>query len=220
GFAVTMGMAEQRDDGLSGATERRAMLGEATKRLRDGTVLGVQVGSLSEAEGPLASSAGGAFGFDGDADTVFTGLFAATPLSSQATLFGRWGQGFTDGDALNGGLWRGGDTIRSESFALGTTLRQDTGTWSFTASRPLRVTSGHAVLGVPVGRAMDGSVLYRDASVDLAPSGAQTDLELSWSATLADNQRLVLGGMLTLQPGHDADAGPAFAAGAKYRFRW
>lgn len=226
GLGLTLGMAEDRGETLpvpGGGPERRALLAEATRRSPGGTVVGVHVGTLAEADGPLASSGGGALGFGQAAETVFTGVFAAIPAGQRATLFGRYGMGLTDGDALSGGLWRGGGDIRSRAFALGASVRDvglDGDRVSLSLSRPLRVTSGAAGLAVPVGRAMDGTVIYRPERVDLAPSGSQTDLELSWSLPAGLGQRLVLGGLLTLQPGHDADAGPEAAVGAKYRLRW
>ncbi|MEW5729454.1 MAG: S8 family peptidase, partial [Pseudomonadota bacterium] len=226
GLGVTLGMVEDRGEAWpdpGGGPERRAMLAEATRRSPGGTVVGVHVGTLAEAEGPLASSGSGALGFGREAETVFTGVFAAIPAGQRATLFGRYGMGLTDGDALSGGLWRGGGDIHSRAFALGASVRDvglDGDRVSLSLSRPLKVTSGTADLAVPVGRALDGTVIYRPERVELSPSGAQTDLELSWSLPAGEGQRLVLGGLLTLQPGHDADAGPEAAVGAKYRLRW
>ena len=226
GVAVTLGVAEDRGEalpGLDGAPERRAMLAEATRRSPGGTVVGVHVGTLAEAGGPLASTGGGALDFDHGADTVFTGVFAAMPAGARTTLFGRYGLGLTDGDALTGGLWRGADHLRSRAFALGASMRDVGRTGdrlTLSLSRPLKVTSGTADLAVPAGRAMDGTVIYRGERVDLSPSGAQPDLEANWALPVGDGQRLVLGGLLTLQPGHDRDAGPEAAAGAKYRLTW
>jgi hypothetical protein len=202
---------------------RKASLAEATKRFGDGSVIGGQVGTLAEAGGPLASSADGAFAFDRPADTVFLGFFGATPLTGRLTLFGRAGMGWTDGAALNSGLLRDAGTVTSQSMALGAALR-DVGTagdsLALTASKPLRVSSGTATLAVPVGRTMDGTILTRDERVKLSPSGSETDFELAWTIPVADSEQVILGGLLALQPGHDASAPPAFAAGARYRLTW
>lgn len=226
GMSLTLGLS-QDGGGLSAPgqpeAERKAVLAEATKRFQDGSVIGGQIGTLTEETGPLASNAQGAFDFDRQADTLFLGFFGATPLTDRVTLFGRWGVGQTDGAALRSGLVRDSSDITSQSFALGASARDmgvDGDRMTFTASKPLRVILGSAALAVPVGRSMDGTVLYRDDRVRLSPSGSETDFELSWMVPVGAKQHVVLGGLMALEPGHDADAPPAFAAGAKYRLIW
>lgn len=224
---VTLGLTGQGGSplmpGYEQGWERRAMLAEASRRFENGTVVGVHVGSLNESAGPLASMGGGAFAFASESQTSFVGLFGATPLSDSTTLFGRWGAGSTGDDALTGGMWRESDGIQSRTMALGLSVRDlglDGDRVAFSVSRPLRVVSGGATMEVPVGRAMDGTILTQDRYVGLTPSGAETDFEISWTIPVADRQKLILGGMLALQPGHDADAGPATALGMKYRLKW
>lgn len=226
GYALRLGFSE--DGGRFSSPhepepERKAAMAEGAKRFSDGSVVGAQLGTLSESAGPLASTGDGAFDFGRDADTTFLGLFGATPLSARTTLFGRWGWGRTNGDDLATGLLKNATDVASESYALGATTR-DVGTagdaLSFTASRPLRVSSGTATLAVPVGRTMDGGVLFREHRIDLTPTGHQTDLELSWTVPTGDRQSLTLGGLMALEPGHVADSPPAYAVGAKYRLRW
>lgn len=225
GMQFTLGLT-QDGDGLPGVepgSRRQAALAETAKRFSDGSVVGAQAGRLSEAGGPLASAASGALGFDRPADTAFTGLFAATPLGDKASLFGRWGMGLTDGSALSGGLWRDATDITSRTFALGATMDDVGGEGrrlGFTVSRPLRVSSGSALLAVPVGRTADGAILTRTERVGLTPSGAETDFELTWSLPMTAGADLVLGGLMAVEPGHVADAPPAFAVGAKYRLQW
>jgi hypothetical protein len=67
---------------------------------------------------------------------------------------------------------------------------------------------------------MDGTIVTRDQRVSLSPTGSETDFELSWSLPVGERQRLVVGGMVALEPGHDAQAAPAFAGGLKYRLTW
>lgn len=226
GLAVTFGVTEDKGEALPGVEtrpERRAALAEAAKRWEDGTAIGLQLGRLSESAGPMGSSGEGAFGFGEGADTVFVGLFGTLPLSQRLALFGRMGLGSTDGDSLEGGLLRGASTIRSQSYALGGVMKDalsDGDSLALAVSRPLRVTSGSATLDVPVGRTMDGTILYRGETVDLKPSGAETDFELTWSKPLSRTERFVLGGAVMLQPGHVADAPAGFAAGAKYKLTW
>ncbi|WP_173978036.1 S8 family peptidase [Magnetospirillum sp. UT-4] len=205
------------------APERRLAMAEASRRFEGGAVAGLQGGRLSEGDGPLSSAGAGAFGFERPAATDFVDLFGALPLGPRSELFGRWGMGRTDGAALDGGLLRGGGDLYSQSFAVGTATREvmaDGDRVAFTLSRPLRVNAGSATLAVPTGRTMDGTIVYREETLDLTPTGAETDLELTWSVTTGERQDLTLGGMLMLEPGHDASAAPGFAAGAKYRFRW
>jgi hypothetical protein len=202
---------------------RKAALAELTKQFRNGSVLGAQLGNLTEAGGPLASSAGGAFGFDKPADTVFLGFFGATPVSGKISLFGRAGMGWTDGKSLNSGLMRDVGTVTSQSFALGATVRDvglDDDNITFSTSKPLRVNSGSGIMAVPVGRTLDGTILTQEQRVKLSPTGSETDFELSWTIPTGERQHLIVGGLMALEPGHDASAGPAFATGAKYRLTW
>lgn len=223
---MTLGLSEQGGDSLPGweqSPDRRALLAELTREFGGGTVVGVQIGSLSESQGPLASLGGGAFAFDKDAETMFAGLFGAMPLAGKTTLFGRWGAGLTGAESLNGGLWREAEDIHSRTAAVGIAVRDlgiEGDRVAFSISRPLRVVAGAATMAVPVGRAMDGTILTRDQRIGLTPSGAETDFEISWTIPVAEGQRLVLGGMVAIQPGHQADAPPAAAVGAKYRLTW
>lgn len=226
GFALTFGFSE--DGGRFSSPYdpepgRKAALAEGRKRFEDGSVLGGQIGTLTESAGPLASTGAGAFDFGRNADTAFLSLFGATPLSARTTLFARMGWGVTDGSGLATGLLTAASDVASQSFALGASTRDvglDGDSMAFTLSRPLRVGSGAATLAVPVGRTMEGGVLYREHQVDLSPSGAETDLELSWTVPTGQRQSLTLGGLMALEPGHVADAPPAYAVGAKYRLGW
>lgn len=226
GVTLTFGFSEDGDSfATAGHDEstRKASLAEATKRFGDGSVMGGQVGSLTESGGPLASSADGAFGFGTQADTVFLGFFGATPLGGGITLFGRAGMGWTDGASVNSGLLHDAGSIASQSFAIGASARDvgvDGDALAVTASKPLRVSSGTAILAVPEGRTMDGTILTRDQRVSLSPSGSETDFELSWTVPVGAREQLILGGLMALEPGHDSSAAPAFATGAKYRLRW
>ncbi|MBX9633783.1 MAG: hypothetical protein K2X44_02275, partial [Magnetospirillum sp.] len=226
GVSLTFGVS-QDGGSLSPADQpqpnRKAVLAEAAKRFQDGSVIGGQIGSLTEASGPLESSAQGAFDFGHQADTVFLGFFGATPVTDRVTLFGRWGFGLTDGAALRSGLVRDSTDIASQSLAVGASVRDlgiDGDRMTLSASKPLRVSSGSALLAVPVGRTMDGTVLTRNDRVSLSPSGSETDFELSWAVPVGDRQHLIFGGLVALEPGHDSSAPPAFAGGAKYRLTW
>lgn len=226
GLRLTFGLSQ--DSGSTATAERqdsgrKASLAELSKRFGDGSVIGGQVGSLTEAGGLLSSSGDGAFGFGRDAETVFLGLFGATPITGQLSLFGRAGMGWSDGGALNSGLLHDTSTVASQTFAVGASTR-DVGVkgdiLALGVSKPLRVSSGSTTLAVPVGRTMDGAVLTRDQRVSLSPSGSETDFELSWTVPVGERERLTLGGLMALEPGHDASAGPAFAGGLKYRLYW
>jgi hypothetical protein len=210
-------------DGERDAPARRAMVGEATKRWQDGTVVGLQLGRLGEEAGPLGSAGAGAFELGGGSDTAFAGLFAATPLSGATTAFASASYGLTAGDGLGGGLLRDFSSIASRSYGVGIASR-DALAWGdrlgLAVSRPLKVVSGEATLAVPVGRTMDGTLLTQNQRVGLAPTGTETDFEMTWAMPVAENQSMVLGGMLMLEPGNVADADLGYGAGLKYRLRW
>ncbi|MGE5503561.1 MAG: hypothetical protein ACM31L_03975, partial [Actinomycetota bacterium] len=202
---------------------RQAWLGEATKRWQDGTVVGFQVGRLGEDAGPLGSSGNGAFDLGGGADTTFTGLFAATPLSPSTTAFASASYGMTSGQGLGGGLLRDFSDVGSRAYGVGlatTGAVQDGDRLGLAVSRPLKVVAGSASLDVPVGRSMDGTVLTESQRVALSPSGTETDFEVTWSMPLEGPQSLVVGGMMMLEPGNVADADIGYGAGLKYRLRW
>jgi len=229
GLALTLGFGQGSPIGTAPALpglppppDSHAVLAEATRRWRDGSALGVQAGQLSEQGGPLASSGGGAFAFGRPADTLFLGLFGATPIQAGSTLFGRFGWGSTSGAALGDVLLRDASAIHSQSFAVGTTAADAItpgDRMTFTLSQPLKVVSGDATLAVPVGRTMDGTVLTQTSRVGLTPTGTETDLELGWT-TRWGGGNLTLGGALMLDPGHVASAGPGAALGGKYRIAW
>jgi subtilisin family serine protease len=226
GWSVKLGFSRDEgtpQDGLTLPTPTRsAMLAETAKRWQDGSVVGAQLGRLDEGGGPLGSSGTGAFAFDSKAATAFTTLYAATPLSRSSSLFATWSYGLTDGIAGQGLLGQF-SSIHSQSFSVGaatTDIGIADDRLAFIVYQPLRVTSGQATLSVPVGRLMDGTVVYHRDRVGLAAEGVETDLQVTYTVPLAQAQRLTLGGMVMMQPGNDSTAGLGLAGGLKYRLSW
>ena len=229
GLHITLGLSQDggplsvpADPGQVPQPHRGAMLAETTRRGQDGSVLGMQVGRLSEQGGPLASAGSGAFTFGRGADTLFLGLFGSYPWSARTTLFGRWGWGSTGASSFGDGLLQADSAIRTQSYALGASTRDALiaeDRLTFTLSQPLRVTAGSAALTVPTGRTMDGTVLADTCRIGLTPSGTETDWELGWTTRPGPGE-LTLGAGLMLAPGQVAGAGPGVEAGVKYRISW
>jgi hypothetical protein len=86
-----------------------------------------------------------------------------------------------------GSLFADFSTLNSRALGL-SLLRNDVLTdydrLGFSISRPLRVYSGTTHVKTPIGRTNNGNIIYDQQHVSMAPSGEQTDYEISYERPL------------------------------------
>lgn len=157
-------------------------VGEITTDLSEGLTVKAAVGAVSEEGSLLGSVSRGAFGERMRSNTLFANLGGSIDLAPNVKLSvsGSLGQ---SSFKQNGGMIRSGDGIVTSSLGVGLSqagLFQDEDVLSLVASQPLRVESGTVELSVPTARNMDGSIGYRQMSLNTQPSGREINLQASY----------------------------------------
>jgi hypothetical protein len=162
---------------------------------------------LDESDSMLGSQSGGAFGFSSGAVSSATGAAVTFNVLPSTMLRAHYTEGFTEAEQSGLSLFRQVDPLESRSFGLSLVHQgffgRDHDQIGISVSKPLRVYAGQAELNVPVGRTIDGDVIYKHQKIDWAPEGSQTDYDVSYRAALSDN--LSLGFNLFYQDEADQD---------------
>ncbi len=193
GFALMHG-APQFDNQQKAGGERGfgVLLSITTDsaRLR-GNGLSLQAGAVREGDGFLGVRPKGVFG-KANAATTFAGINGAWTLAGNdnwrlltSAYLGRTRPQIDDLDVA---LLHEASTIVSSAFSMAATRasiwRHDD--WlSLRLSQPLRAERGHAKLRVPVGRTKYREVVYKNHTVNLAPSGRALDVEAIYHLPIA-----------------------------------
>lgn len=166
-------------------------------------------GSVMEEGAALGTTGTGAWAIDGATTTTFASLALRQPLGGAWSASAAVHAGVSQLNDGGGSLVRGFDAVstagalsleRAETFAPG-------GVLSLTVAQPLRVEEGGFDIARPVA-GPDGAVALAAGRLDAAPSGRETDLELSWSgpAWQDGTGRLAASVLHRLEPDHVADA--------------
>lgn len=149
----------------------------------DGITLGMSYGRLTEQDQLLGATSTGAFALGETTTTQTYGASLSLALSSKLSAIMFYDYATVDAPAASGSLYQGVEDWAGQKF--GATLALDgpfTGTdlLSFTVMQPLHISSGDGTAKVPVGRDLDGNVLYElhDYSVD--SSAVPLELALSY----------------------------------------
>lgn len=181
------------------------------------------VGQLQETNSVLGMTGSGALALAATPRTSFVTLAGALPLTQKTTFSAMATLGHTAAYNNTGiSLIDGASGSRSTAFSLGLAQKdvlQDGDSIGLTLARPLKVTSGSIQVSTAVAQSqVDGSLQYASQSVNLAPSGNQKDLELSYATPMRAGSQLIALAQVKLQPGHDASAPTQFGIGVRYVF--
>ena len=137
----------------------------------EGVTLGVSYGRLIEQDRLLGAASTGAFALGESTTTQTYGASLSLALTGKLSAVMFYDYATVDAPAASGSLYQGVENWTGQKF--GATLALDgpfTGTdlLSFTMMQPLHIASGDGKAKVPVGRDLDGNVIYelRDYSVD------------------------------------------------------
>jgi len=213
GFHQSSG-ADQSDTG-------RGYLGQArvSHDFDNGLRLGLGAGYVAEKEAMFRSTSSGAFGQTEDNHSQYYSLSAAGSLAKDMTVFASYteatAQPAFSGDSLFSNWGRvqanafSAGVARQSAFAAGDKL-------GLTIGQPLRVYRSRADLTLPTGRDLDGNVSRTTNRVDLEPTGRQMNIQLAYRRPLDASSSIRTFSTLSLQPGHDRDAGPEVAVGLKW----
>ncbi|MFV8833772.1 S8 family serine peptidase [Aquisalimonas sp.] len=198
----------------------RAELMAAIRPVTD-VLIGVDVAQQNQSEGLLGGYGSAALQPGTGSTTTATGATIQWRAAEPLTLFSRYEHGWTDVDDTNG-LISGFDRLQTRSTALGAIWQDRTDTrWGFVYSEPLRVRSGNVDLAIPHGFDGNGGVRFAEHTVRADPSGREQNFELFMDRPLPrHHSALRLNVMYQLEPGHVADAAPAWAAAGGYQLRF
>ncbi len=189
---------------FASGTSRDRRTAQRTLALATPLGVGVELADLSERGRILGMNAGPAFGLTSAATTMAT-------LTMRRTLAGvAWS---ARASAATTRVRGGSDLMRFAQPVLGTAFAFEGargllgGIATFGLSSPLRVERARATMLMPVAYdLMTGTLATRTASVDLAPSARELDIELGWSAALSPTSSLRLGVARAFDAGHVAGA--------------
>jgi Subtilase family len=185
----------------------------------------VTLGSLQEDKSLLGAFGSGAMGLSGNAQTTFLTVAASHNWSQDVRLAAMATTGYTSGLTGSGeSLVDGASGIQTLAWSFGVSksdLYRLGDRVGLTVAMPLRTLSGGLQMTTATAQSQqDGSLQYTTQTLNMAPSGVQTDLELAYTTPLRAGGVLSAMAIANFQPGHDANAPTRLGLGARYHLRF
>lgn len=218
GTEVSLGWID--NTGHSDENAGRARIGEVTlaHRLDGGGRLSASYARLGEDGRFLGATATGGFAVEG-ARSQFVSIGGHAPLGGRLQFVGSYTMGEAEIAADGTNLLSEWSTARAEAFGVGLVRRGVFGSSDrigLMAGQPLRVSAASALLTVPDGYGADKSLTHASERVALTPSGREFDLQLAYERPAGSSARISTWLMMQLEPGHVADADPAYGVGLRF----
>lgn len=215
---LSVGWVDQKDEPDELAPD--AKIGEVTlaHHFDNGAIGYAGFSMVDEQGGFLGSDAAGGFAVAG-ADTQFYSLGGRYPVADGLELIGNYTLGEADMRADGSSLLGEWSEIRAEAFAIGLVKNGVVGRHDrigLLAGQPLRVSSGEATVTVPVDYLTDKTVVQDSERVSMTPSGREIDLQLAYDTPLGGSATISGWVMMQLEPGHVANADPAYGVGMRF----
>jgi hypothetical protein len=215
---LSVGWVDQKDDTDEWSPD--AKIGEVTlaHRFGNGAIGYAGFSTVDEQGGFLGSDAAGGFAVAG-ADTRFYALGGRYPMPAGLELIGNYTLGEADMRAGGSSLLGKWSEIRAEAFGVGLVKNGVLGSddrIGLLAGQPLRVSSGKATATAPVDYLIDKTVVQGAERVSMTPSGREIDLQIAYDAPLGQASSVSGWLMMQLEPGHVANADPAYGAGIRF----
>jgi len=215
---LSLGWVDQNND--PDLTQRDASLGEITLSHRFGNEATAYAGysTVDERHGFMGSDAAGGFAVNG-AETNFYSLGGRYPMGAGVELIGNYTLGTANMSADGSSLLSDWSEIRADAFGVGLVKHGLFGAGDrigLLAGQPLRVSSGAATVTAPVGYLADKTVVQDSERVSMVPSGREFDLQLAYDSALGGAASISGWVIMQLEPGHVADAAPAYGAGIRF----
>lgn len=147
---------------------------------------GVSYGLLHEQGSLAGSEAEGAFALGEGAVTQTVGISFTGKLSETLALGGFYGRSFIDGYGDADSVFATPDGWSGDQFGLTLTASdviEKNSALRLSLVKPLQITEGTLSARVPVGRELDGTVLYEDRSTGFDDSALPANLTLEYIST-------------------------------------
>ena len=219
--STTIDFAGKYGDSYFGAGSTQLMSLGLTRQINDRFATSARFGQLEENDSLLGIRGTGAFDGLSGATTSFVDLGVSANASNDLVLFGSLSQGLTGdrGDRRARGIVSSWSEIRSGSFAMGGELRDIWGDdrLTLTASQPFRPRNVRVRMEVPSEEVADGVVRYVDETVDLAPDGRETQMQLMYQRDGGERGRMSFAGgaYARMDANHDESADTEYGVGIK-----
>lgn len=191
GVALGFGIAENTSDERFATESDVASIDFAFNATRALT-FGIRLSETQEDGGFLGGRSGGALSVD-EATTSAVRFSARYALSKRFSLLGAWQIGRTKVFENKNAIISNVSTIRSRAWGVGLmahSILLDGDAFGISLTRPLRVSSGSALLDVPTGFGANGELTRNEALWDLAPEDRETDVEIFYRRPLSERSSL------------------------------
>ena len=180
------------------------------QRIGDYLRLALEVEQHVERDGFQGGSGSGALSV---ADEVSSQIYR---IALERDLPGDWrigGQAYVGQSELEGdGLFNAdGTTVHTRALLAHATRKLERGALGIAYHEPARIVRGRASVDVPTGIDDSGNLEFTTHELDLTPSGQQRDVEVFLQHRLAHKWRMSANMAYHLEPGHVADADPAWS---------
>jgi hypothetical protein len=142
---------------------------------------------LTEDGSTLGSFSGGALAFGSGATTLASGGAVSYNVLPSTTARLNFTMATTDSNPSSVSLFRNVGTIESRAYGMSLThkgLLGQSDEIGLSVNKPLRVSDGEATVDAPVGRTIEGDVIYKRQTISLAPEGSETDFDLGYRAAV------------------------------------
>jgi len=149
----------------------------------EGLVLGLSWNQLGEQEQLLGGQSSGALAMADSARSDMVGLSLAYDLTEDLSLFAFWQEGWSRAESGGQSLFEDTDDWRTRRYGVTLGLQDafDAGDrLELSLVRPLTVIDGSGAARVPVGRTLDGQVIYQEESFDVGSDAEPLELGLTW----------------------------------------
>ena len=223
---TTVDLAGKYGNSYFGSGSTQLMSLGVTRQVNDRVATSARFGQLAEDDSLLGIRGAGAFDGLSDTTTSFVDVGVSANASDDLMLFGSLSQGFTanGGSPRAGGIVSGWSDIRSGSFAMGGELRDIWGDDRLTlvASQPFRPRHVRVRMEVPSEEVADQVVRYTEETVDLAPEGRETQVQLMYEREGGERRRLSFAGgaYARMDANHDASADTEYGVGVKFGLKF
>lgn len=224
--STTIDLAGKDGDSYFGSGSTQLVSLGLTRRINDRFVTGTRLGHLEEDDSLLGIRGEGVFDGLSEAATSFLDVGVSANLSDDLVLFGSLSQGLTN-DKPNrriGGFVSSWSDIHSGSYVMGGEFRDLWGKdrVTLTASQPFRPRKVRLRVEVPNREVADGVVGYVEETVDLAPDGRETRIQLMYEKDGGGRHRVsfAAGGYVRMEPNHDASTETEYGVGVKAGMRF
>ena len=213
GFAAEHGAVD--NGALAGAGMTLSLpLGSGQVRL--GATLAGEEGAVMGLDG------GTAFDFGSGSAIGALSLGLEQPMSPGLSLFGRLEYGAVARQGGGNGVVSDLSGLTFSGMEIGASFADALvagDRLTLSVSQPLKIESGTVELTRPVARVADGSIVNQTSSAELASSGREIDLGLSYQASLPNQASLSLGFKHAISAGHVAgQSGSGLMIGYRQNF--